>query len=155
MIQRIQTVYLFLTTLLSLLFLKGNFISFTGASEPGIGIAFSGILRDSGAQGHELVEKALPLSIAIILIPLLCVAAIMCFKNRKIQKLIVLSIIILVAGFIIVSIFYSLTIIKTYSTVIVPGFKMLIPVIMLVFSYLAYRGIQKDDNLVKSYDRLR
>jgi hypothetical protein len=32
---------------------------------------------------------------------------------------------------------------------------MALPFLQLIFSILAYRGIKKDDQLVKSYDRLR
>jgi hypothetical protein len=155
MIQRIQTVYLFLTTLLSLLFLKGSILTFSDESDSLIKITFRGILRASDGQGYQLIEKLLPLSVIIIIIPVLCLAAIMFFKNRKIQKLLVLILIVMVAGLIVVSGFYSLTIITTYSSVVTPGIKMLIPVIMLILSFLAYRGITKDDNLIKSYDRLR
>jgi hypothetical protein len=155
MIQRIQTVYLFLTTLLSLLFLKGSILTFSDESDSLIKITFRGILRDSDGQGYQLIDKLLPLSVIIIIIPILCLAAIMFFKNRKIQKLLVLILIVIIGGLIVVSGFYSLTIITTYSSVVTPGIKMLIPVIMLILSFLAYRGITKDDNLIKSYDRLR
>jgi hypothetical protein len=106
-------------------------------------------------QSFELIEKLLPLSVIIILIPALSLLTILFFKNRKIQLWLALSVIILVVGLIIVSIFYSWFVISKYGAEIMSGFKMAIPVLMLVFAVLAYRGIKKDDRLIKSYDRLR
>jgi len=155
MIQRLQSVYLFLTTLLSLLFLKGSFLNFIDKSGTVFKIAFNGIVRETGGKGLELIEKLLPLSVVIIIIPLISLIAIFLYKNRKIQLRLTLFLIASVAGFILLSGFYSMKIITGYGAEIVPGFKMFIPVFMLVFAYLAYRGINKDDQLVKSYDRLR
>ena len=63
--------------------------------------------------------------------------------------------IILSVVLILVSVYYSYIVISRYNTSIVAGFKMAVPVVILILSVLAYRGIRKDDNLVKSYDRLR
>jgi hypothetical protein len=120
-----------------------------------IKVTFRGIIRDAGVQGFELIEKLLPLSFIIILIPALSLIIIFFFKNRKIQLWLTLSMIILVLGLIIVSIFYSCFVISKYGAEIIPEFKMVIPVLMLIFVILAYRGIRKDDRLIKSYDRLR
>lgn len=155
MIQRIQSLYLLMTTLLSLLFLKGSFLNFIEKSGTVIKITFNGILRDTSGQGFGLIEKLLPVSAFIILIPVFSLVTIFIFKNRKIQLWLALSVIILIVGFIFVSLYYSWFVITEYGAEIVPGFKMAIPVLMLVFAILAYRGIRKDDNLVKSYDRLR
>jgi hypothetical protein len=155
MIQRIQSLYLLLTTLLSLLFLKGSFLSFIEKSGSVIKITFNGILRDTSGQGFELIEKLLPVSAFIIFIPVFSLITLFFFKNRKIQLWFALSVIIFIIGFIFVLIYYSWIVITKYSTEIVPGFKMVIPLLMLVFAVLAYRGIRKDDRLIKSYDRLR
>lgn len=155
MIQRIQSLYLLLTTLLSLLFLKGSFLNFIDKSGSVIKITFGGIIKDTGEQGFEVVEKLLPLTALIILIPAISLVIIFIFKNRKIQLWLALSVIILIVGFIFVSIFYSWFVITEYGAEIVPGFKMVIPVLILIFAILAYRGIRKDDRLIKSYDRLR
>ena len=155
MIQRVQSLYLSLTTLLSLLFLDGSFLNFINKSGSVIKVTFSGIVRNSGGQGLELIQKLLPLTALIVLIPVFSIVTIFVYKNRKIQLWLGLSVIILICGFIIVSIFYSWFVIREFGAEIVPGFKMAIPVLMLVFAVLAYRGIKKDDRLIKSYDRLR
>ena len=69
MIQRIQSVYLFMTTLLALLFLKGSFINYADKSGSVIKVTFGGILRSVGGVISEPIEKTFPISIFIILIP--------------------------------------------------------------------------------------
>jgi Domain of unknown function (DUF4293) len=155
MIQRIQSVYLSLITLLSLLFLTGSFLTFTEKSGSLIRVTFNGIFRDNGGQNLELIEKLLPLSVLIILIPTLSLIAVFIFKNRKIQMREVLILIILNIVFIISLIHVSFRIISKFDAAIIPGIKMILPVLILIISILAYRGIRKDADLVKSYDRLR
>lgn len=144
-----------MTTLVSLLFLKGSYLNFIDKSGSVIEITFRGIIRDTGGQGFVLIEKLLPLSFLFILIPVLSLVTLFIFKNRKIQLWLILSLIMLISGFIVVSIYYSWFVISEYGAEIVPGFKMIIPVLILVFTVLAYKGIRKDDRLIKSYDRLR
>jgi hypothetical protein len=155
MIQRLQSVYLFMTTVLSLLFLKGSFINFIDKSGTVLKITFSGIYRETGGVGLELLEKVIPLSVVILIIPLISLIAIFLYKSRTIQLRLTLFLIATVSGFILLSGFYSWKVISGFGGEIVPGFKMVLPVLMLLFAILAYRGIKKDDQLVKSYDRLR
>jgi hypothetical protein len=63
--------------------------------------------------------------------------------------------ILLSAIYIAALIHVSINSISKFTATIIPGFKMIIPILILVFSILAYLGIRKDDRLVKSYDRLR
>jgi hypothetical protein len=155
MIQRVQSLYLLLTTLLSGLFLKGNFLKFINTVDSGIIINFTGIYKATGDRGFDLIEKLLPLSIIFILIPVISVLAIFLYKNRKLQLKITLILIIISILLIAISTYYGISLINSYHTAFVPGIKMLIPFLILVLAILAYRGIKKDEALVKSYDRLR
>ncbi|HUX57988.1 MAG TPA: DUF4293 family protein [Bacteroidales bacterium] len=155
MIQRLQSLYLSLTILLPLLFLKGSFLTFIDKSGSAIKITFNGIVKVTDTQGFELVEKLLPLSTLIIVIPVLSLITLLLYKNRKIQKLFAVIIIVLASGLIVISAYYSFTICNNYSTAVILGVKMGIPILILILSILAYNGIRKDDRLVKSYDRLR
>ena len=155
MIQRIQSVYLFLTTLLSLLFLNGSIINFIDKSGTVFKIAYNGIFKEAGGKSLEMVEKLIPLTVVILVIPVISFITIFLYKNRKIQLKLTLIAIASIIGFILLSGFYSMKVIAGFGAEIVPGFKMGIPVLMLFFAFLAYRGIKKDDQLVKSYDRLR
>jgi len=150
MIQRIQTVYLSLTILISVLFLNGAFINFSDESGTVINFTLAGI---SGVS--ETSMKTLPVSLLIIIIPVLSLITIFLFKNRTLQLLLCKVLLALISALVISLVLYSYIFISRYNTELVPGVKMAIPVIQFILSYLAYRGIKKDDDLVKSYDRLR
>ena len=155
MIQRIQSVYLFMTTLLSLLFLNGDILNFINKAGGTIKVTFKGIEEGTASHGFSMVETLLPLSIVLIIIPLLSLIAIFLFRQRKIQIRLSGILIGLICFLIIACVHSSYLIITKHSGMIVPGIKMAIPVVMLIFAILAYRGIKKDEELVKSYDRLR
>jgi hypothetical protein len=155
MIQSIQSLYLSLTILLSVLFLKGSYFNFIDESKSVIKITFRGLIRDSEITGYELLEKFWPLSVIIVLIPCISLITIFLFKNRRIQLWFSLSVIVFSSGFIIFSSYCSYYICNEYNTDIIPGIKMCLPLLILILSILAYKGIKKDDDLIKSYDRLR
>lgn len=155
MIQRKQSIFLSLTILLSFLFLKGSNLNFIDKSGSVIKVTLAGIFRNTAGEGLEFIDRSWPLSAFIILIPVISFITILLFKNRKMQLRFAITGIILAAGFVILSVYYIYIISLNYGTHIVPGYKMLITILLLIFNYLAYKGIRKDDDLVKSYDRLR
>lgn len=140
MIQRIQTVFLLLTTVTGVLFLMGDMISF----------------RNSGGGLTSVdFQESIYLAALVILIPLISFITIFLYKNRKLQLrltsvAIVLNIILLAA---IAFYYYHYTSTFDAGIVLKPGLAY--PFLMLIFLYLSYRAIKKDDDLVKSYDRLR
>lgn len=136
MIQRIQTIWLFL-------------------------VAICGVLLFILPFGHELISNVdTQLSAAsdqIIMILAICLIAIstlsiFLFKNRNIQKKTsILTVLVSIA-----CLAYIL-----YLTEIDPihhiklNLGIILPVLALLFSILAYLGINKDDKTIKSLDRLR
>lgn len=154
MIQRIQSVYLLLTTLLSVLFLNGNIINFIGSTSP-VSLAFNGVRMYSGGEEPEIVMTVMPFSILLMLVPLVSVIAIFLYKNRKLQLKLVIALILLIIAVITLAGYYIYSVINSYDSELMFGYKLVLPVLMLIFSILAYRGIKKDEELVRSYDRLR
>jgi len=155
MIQRIQSLYLLLTAILSLLFLNGSFLNFIDRSGSLIKVTFIEILRRTSTGEYELLGNTYILSVFIFIIPLLSLVAVVLYKKRSIQMWLVKFMIFLVVVFIIVSCLYAYMIMTKYDSDILPGFKMIIPLLQLIFLVLSYRGIRKDVDIVKSYDRLR
>ena len=135
--------------------MRGKFLIFADKTDSTIKITLTGIYREAGNQGVLLDERILPLSIIIIIIFILSLGTIFLFKKRKIQLWFTRSIMLFIVVLIMSEVYYAVHIIKELNSKIVPGFRMLIPVLLLLFSFLAHRGIQKDENLVRSYDRLR
>jgi len=153
MIQRLQSVYLLLTTLLSFLFLKNGFIAFSDESDSVINFTISGISGISGVS--ETLIKTLPVTLLMFIIPVVSFLTIFLYKNRRVQLILSKTILGFISAFIIALVVYSYIFISRYNAEIVPGIAMAVPVIQLILVVLAYRGIKKDDDLVKSYDRLR
>ncbi len=155
MIQRIQSLYLLLTTTMPFLFLKGPVLSFINRSGSVLEVTMQGIFQTSGDTTPELVSRPWLIQGVVILIPILSVVALLAFKNRRLQLKLTLILIILsllLAGTIV---YYYISFSFGDQGSISAGFSMLLPLPLLLFSFLAYRGIRKDEELVKSYDRLR
>ncbi len=92
--------------------------------------------------------------VIMILIIILSVAAIFLFKKRKIQLKLAGVIILLTIIFIGLMLYYLFRLSGEFQAELVPVYRMFIPVLILIFGILAYLGIRKDENLVKSLDRL-
>jgi hypothetical protein len=148
MIQRIQSLYLTLIILFSILFLSGSFLNFFDTSGTVIKVTLNGIIRVTEVQSSELIE-------IVISIPVISLLTILLYKNRKIQLWLAFSVIMLAVSLIFASIFYSCSVSSTFSAKINPGVNLVIPLLILLFSILAYRGVRNDDRLIRSYDRLR
>jgi hypothetical protein len=155
MIQRIQSLYLLLTSLLSVLFLSGNILTFLNKSGIEIIMNFRGIWQSAGAGNDALIRHQIMLPVLMILISLVSLLVIFFYKNRKLQMKLTIAVIFLAAASIALMVFYSFSIIRKFNTDLMPGVRMFIPLLILLFGILAYRGIIRDENLVKSYDRLR
>ncbi len=136
MLQRIQTIYLFLAALVS------------------AGLIFIFELWENTAGAPVYVEDV-PLVLGLFLgSALLSLVTIFLFKNRKLQF--VLGRINIILNLILLGLFvyWSLNI-SGESNVSEKGIGMLIPIISIVFLVLANKAIKKDEDLVKSVDRLR
>jgi glucan phosphoethanolaminetransferase (alkaline phosphatase superfamily) len=155
MIQRIQSLYLLMTTIMAGLFLTGRIINFTGENSGRLAIDFFGIERITGGTGIEYIERLPLLSGILILVPLLSFFIIFIFRNRKLQMKLALLLIFVIFALICALGYFSYNIIYKYDADIIPAIRLILPLLMLITSYLAYRGIKKDDDLVRSYDRLR
>lgn len=136
MIQRIQTVYLLLTAVLS--GVVSMFLPYGMNSEGSAMHAY----QDPFVLGGFIVSAILAL-ITIFL-----------FKNRKLQF--VLGRINILLNFILLGVFvyWSLTV-SGETVVSEKGIGMSIPIISIVLLVMANKAIKKDENLVKSVDRLR
>jgi len=155
MVQRIQSLYLFMTTILPLLFLKGSFLKFINKAGNEILMKSNGIFQTNVDKEPLLIRQLLPVATIIILIPVVSFIAILIYKKRKIQMKIVMVVIILTIILIGLIFYYAFSATDGFKAVLVPGFNMFVPLLVLIFGILAYSGIRKDENLVASYDRLR
>lgn len=151
MIQRIQSVYLLLTTLLAVLFLTGDIINF----ENGLSLRLEGI--EGNIQGSLKGESNIfwPFSVILIIVPSVSFLTIFTFRNRKLQMKMTIVLILFILLEIAAAVYFTHYTMGNFNTHLIPGIKIILPLLMLVTAILAYRGIRKDENLVRSYDRLR
>ena len=141
--------------LLSLLFLRGEYLTFIDNSGSKIGISIPEIAKFTGSDAPERSGVIWLIFLLALSIPLLSLVVIFLYKKRNYQILLAKILIFLISAFIGASLVYSWLIISKYDAAFDLWYKLLIPVIQLILSVLAYRGVKKDDDLVKSYDRLR
>ncbi|HET8885205.1 MAG TPA: DUF4293 domain-containing protein [Salinimicrobium sp.] len=136
MLQRIQTIYLLLTAIVS-----GGLIFVLE-----LGHNFDG-------NPFFAYENSL-LLLLFMASSLLALISIFMFRNRKLQF--VLGRLNIVLNFVILGVFvyWSLSL-PGENEISEKGIGMLLPIISIVFLVLANKAIKKDEDLVKSADRLR
>lgn len=136
MLQRIQTVYLFLAALSS------------------GGLIFVFQLWENSQGEPVYAQDDYTVLILFLISALISLVTIFLFKNRKLQfvlgRLNILLNLILLGLFV----YWSLMV-PGESNISEKGIGMLIPIISIVFLVLANKAIKKDEDLVKSVDRLR
>ncbi|NNE29824.1 MAG: DUF4293 domain-containing protein [Saprospiraceae bacterium] len=146
MIQRIQTIFLFLAS---------------GAAFGLFGLPFASTA--SNVPGSTLFADALySITDHPALLGLFCAAgglaliSIFMFRNRKSQMLVGrIAIIANILGLVLAIILFMQDKETLGSAEPNDGLGLYLPLVFLVFSLLAQRNIQKDDKLVSSMDRLR
>ena len=152
--QRIQTIFLILAAVvLGLLFAPiMSFFTVSGTQD---------LVQQSEVNmlgdGIFNIQDHIIFSILAIIGILASIAAIFLFKNRTLQLTLsrltlVMSILILILMVVFFYIDYQLI---TANSEVSGEFGILSPVLGIIFSALAGRGIKKDSELVRSSDRLR
>jgi TRAP-type C4-dicarboxylate transport system permease small subunit len=111
-------------------------------------------------NGTELPLKLaanLLLVIVVIILGLLALICLFLYKNRKLQfKLSVLGVVLYI-GFLFLEYYVVENSFKPAHGIVTGSYQIgaILPILMVVFFFLAARGIYKDEKLVKSMDRLR
>ena len=155
MIQRIQSLYLLLTSILAGLFLSGTFLKFFNKSGSEFKMNYRGLWEYGAAGDPQMINSLMPIPAIMILIIIVSVTAIFLFRKRRIQIKLAGAVMLLAIFSIGLMLYGIFLVTREYQVGIVPVYRMFIPVLILIFGILAYAGIRKDENLVKSLDRLR
>ena len=155
MVQRIQSVYLFLVVILMSFFILSPIAVFDlqdGSALEFYSYSVSKIMANSS-------EKALstwPVLFLAIVIAIINFYDIFLYSNRMRQMRLAIYNMLLMIGMIVLVFYFYHYITKNFNTVS-HSLKLaaILPVVCIVLNLLAFRGIRKDDLLVKSYERLR
>ena len=153
MIQRIQSVYLFVAAALTFCLYALPFASVEMIRTPWpMKITACHLTTLPSILFPRTIM--LPLSAVTICAIVLCVVAIFLYRNRTNQMKVVKLSIALQAIVLITMVAYYLYFIR-FCVAGNPQIAIIFPIINIILLVLAYRGIKKDDDLVKSADRLR
>ena len=131
----------------------GNIMEFNGQGTTYV-ITFQGI--SSMTQGNVTsIASSVFLPVSFIIVILSALTAIFLFRKRKVQKLLVMVLIAAALLSCATEAYYWYFAAGTYKAVLLPKIRMIIPLADIVLAVLAWIGIERDDRLVRSYDRLR
>lgn len=136
MLQRIQTIYM----IVSILVIGALYFWFPSMADP---------------SGEIILSNQQPLIMGLIFGAMaLTLFSIFNFKKRQLQF--VLNRLAIILNFVLLGVFvYRSLTISGETAVSEKGIGMLLPIISIVFLVLANKAIKKDEDLVKSVDRLR
>ncbi len=144
MIQRIQTLYLFIGAVISL---GLTFVFSLWSTINKIEYYVMNLLAE-----NEIAIKIIP--ILFILSGLMCVVSIFLFKKRK-DQFVINRLNILINLILLGVLIYHLLTLSGEAQVSEKGIGLGLPIIVIVLLVMANKAIKKDEDLVKSVDRLR
>ena len=153
MIQRKQSIYLLFATIVMALFYFFPIAEFM-VNSTDYYLNFKEIASLNN-KNKDILTQVYPLTILLSLIVGLNFIAIFLYKNRSLQMRLITFNIIVTVGFIGLVVFYIYQAANTFETKYYLQYTFILPLIAIIFNFLAYKGIKKDDNIVKSYDRIR
>lgn len=156
MIQRVQSVYLLLVTVLMSVMLVRPYAELTLADDKSLTFRTHAIIMDSESEATTLFKTTIPVVGLALIIAILSFGNIFLYNRRIVQLRICLTnIILLLALLVIMFAYYSTT--KASLTTIHHTFKIsvIFPLLSLIFTIMAYRTIHHDEVLVNSYKRIR
>ena len=156
MIQRIQTLYLLAAGVLMALML---FLPLAEVAAGGSGfytVYSRGWLMSGVGDAADLAMPTWPVFILEAVLDLLSLIIIFLYRNRKLQMRISIYCIILAFGLIgLIYYFFLIGFRQLDEPAYAFRFPLVVPAIFIVLMYLAFRGIRKDEILVRSLDRIR
>jgi hypothetical protein len=144
-----------MTSSLSVIFLPGKYLRFFNNPGTEIYMNNKGIWESTSESGSELIRNVLPFTISMVGIAILSLVIIFLFGKRRLQKKLTIALIFLEfvsAGLLAV---YGFNIASDYEASLIPGFRLAIPPMIIFLTIMAFAGIQKDENTIRSYERLR
>ena len=162
MIQRVQSLYLLIVFILCVVSLFTTIGMFTAGGET---VAeFTNFSFYTMAEPYTRIQSAGPWALAVIqiVVAALAVFTILKFNKRVLQMRLTVFNIILLVGYILVYAFYVWVyqqklnqVENTLEVMYQLRLSALYPLISIILCILAFRGVRRDEKLVRSLDRLR
>jgi len=157
MLQRIQTVYLLLIVVLSILTLfmpVANLINKADLQSLIYSVNYKGVFLENNGVS-TFISSVWGLTAIAAIVPIVSIVTIFLYKNRKLQVRLSFFNMVLMAGYYALLTIYlwfaCLNLNTDWSLKIYTAF----PLVNIILNTLAIRAIAKDEALVKSLNRLR
>lgn len=154
MIQRVQSIYLFLTAIISIILFFAPVFTFSNASA-----SYDLSLKDAFGGSGEVLKPATLLYMAILntFILMDSLICIFMYKKRTLQIKMCMAILIMLILFIVLMFVIPGKVENVQSSDIQKAFQWAsyLPAVSVILVILAMRGIKKDEALVRSADRIR
>lgn len=149
MIQRIQSVYLLIVAILSVIVMSNPIGSFIAADNSIVEFTNLSLIDQSGVEDY----KPWALFAILIISAIISLITIFLYRKRMLQiRLTLFNIILAISYYVTLVTFVFM--LKGEST-FVPSWMVCLPFVGIVLDWLAIRAIGKDEMLVKAYERLR
>jgi len=162
MIQRLQTLYLLIVFILSIVSLCSTIAGYNAGGEQ---IAdFGNFSFNSVVEPFNKVQTTGPWALGTlqIVIALLAVITILNFNKRVLQMRLTIFNIILLFGYILIYALFAWLyqqklneVQSAFDVSFQVKLTAIYPLVSIILSFLAFRGIRKDEKLVRSLDRIR
>jgi hypothetical protein len=155
MIQRAQSIYLFLVVVLMSLFLLFPIAELVTETNVTLKLYSHGLKKITDGESQKLMST-LALMILAFVIAVINFYNIFLFNNRTSQMRLCIYNILLLIGLVVLSFYYYRVVNKAYE-ITYHRFKIasILPVFCIVLNIMAFSGIRRDELLVKTYERLR
>lgn len=155
MIQRAQSIYLLFVSIL-MIFMIVLPIAEIALNGGEIVIYHNYGIKSYSAEEAKIIFSTAPVTILTCVIGLASFINIFFYNNRNLQMRICIYNFILLIGLLVLVYFYF-TVMRKKLDIIDHTFKISIifPIISAILTLLSFKGIRKDEALVRSYERLR
>ena len=152
MIQRIQSVYLLVVTVLLIVAIclpVGQFIGADGVT--------THVFKPIGvAMADGSFHSTWGLFGILLLSAIIAFCTIFLFRNRMMQiRMTIFSSILLIGYYVAFCVFYYVLDTDLDASTFRIGWALALPVVSIILNYLAFRAIYRDELMVKAADRLR
>ena len=162
MIQRLQTLYLLIVIILSVVSLCSTIGVYNAGGEP---IAeFSNFTFSTLSEPFTQMQASGPWALGVILIAVIAIAAftIVIFHKRVLQMRLTIFTMLLLIGYILAYVFYAWVYqqkLNEIQAAFQPEFQLRLntvyPLVSVILCFLAFRGIRRDEKLIRSLERIR
>jgi len=150
MIQRIQSIFWLMGAISIALLFVAPLAMITGSVD--LEFWLNGVF-DPGAE--EYVRPTWVLGVLASVIILITLITIFLFKKREMQMRLTVYNLVLIVALIGLGVFFALTGASDFGGTLKTEYYSVMPLVAIIFNFLAWRGVRKDYLMLKAVDRIR